>query len=112
MDDFLDNCELLYQAPKMDLSSLVDTGDIDADTFDFGSNTGSQSSISFVAGTINLSITLSTPSLTHNSLLSTIAGLNDRSATTSLNLVLGATNLAKLSTAEKATITAKNWTYS
>ena len=51
--------------------------------------------------------------LTHDSLLSIINALKDYSGTTTAKTVtLGATNLAKLTDAEKATATEKGWTLS
>jgi surface protein len=101
-DDLFDGCAILWSIGEIDLSGATDVNSIDTDTFD----------ITFTPNTINIGITISRPELTHDSLLSLIAGLVDRSATTSENLVIGATNIAKLSQAELDQITTKNWTYS
>lgn len=48
--------------------------------------------------------------LTHDSLVAMIANLYDFSGDTAHTLTIGATNLARLSAAEQAVATAKNWT--
>ena len=48
--------------------------------------------------------------LTHDSMVAMIANLYDYSGGTAHTLTLGATNLARLSDAEKAVASAKNWT--
>jgi len=48
--------------------------------------------------------------LTHDSLMNAINGLYDLTGQTSQKLTLGSTNLAKLTAAEKAVATNKNWT--
>ena len=59
---------------------------------------------------INLNVSAST-SLSKQSLLRIIEQLQNRTSMSSLNLVLGATNIAKLTLIELNQITAKNWTY-
>ena len=51
-----------------------------------------------------------TEQLTHDSMVAMIASLKDLTGTTAKTLTLGATNIARLSAAEQAVATAKNWT--
>ena len=104
-------CILLEDIGEINLSSV---NSINTLTFSFGafSNVGYEVKATFVPNTINRELTISTPSLTYDSLISLIGGLVDRSSTTSLNIVLGGTNIAKLTQADLDLITGKNWTYS
>ena len=114
MDDLFDGCKNLYKLPEINLTAVEDVYGIDVDTFDFGENFSSTVfepiDITFTPNTINVSFSMSTPRLSHDSLISLIAGLADRSALSSKSVVLGATNLSLLSQAEKVRITSTNWT--
>jgi hypothetical protein len=113
MDDLFDECKFLKKIGELDLSLITSSTMIDNDTFDIGDLYNPfELEVTFVTGSINYPIEISAPNLSHDSLVSLIAGLVDRSATTSMNITIGATNSAKLDATDIANIAAKNWTYS
>ena len=83
----------------------------------FGGVTGTSSwpaSLTTITGELtgwNIALDLSKcVNLTRQSIMNLINGLADRTGQTALTLILGATNLAKLTDEDKAIATAKNWT--
>ena len=83
----------------------------------FGGVTGTSSwpaSLTTITGELtgwNIALNLSKcVNLTRQSIMNLINGLADRTGQTALTLILGATNLAKLTDEDKAIATAKNWT--
>lgn len=100
---FLSGCSSLLSIPQLDATTIAST------TYGFNGCT----SLVFIKGFTNLSKTLSLSEctrLSHDSLMNVINNLKDLTGFTAQTLTLGSTNLAKLSAAEKAVATNKNWT--
>lgn len=83
------------------------------DGFDLGSSLSGLSALTSITieGTIGANCNVMYTPLSHDSLMSIISALKDYSGTgTTRTVTLGATNLAKLTDAEKAIATQKGWT--
>lgn len=97
------NCNCLQYIPQIDASSVNSAG---------LAFTGCVSLI-YLGGFVNLRVSLAISEctrLSHDSLMNVINNLKDLTGFTAQTLTLGSTNLAKLSAAEKAVATNKNWT--
>lgn len=102
---FMDCTRLMYIRGEIDLSNVTSSGNA-ANMF---RSCGQLREVRFKAGSIKVDLAIPSTNLTADSIQSIIDGLADLTGATQQTLDLDATVVAKLTDAQKAAASAKNW---